>query len=104
MVDVGTGWSEAEFAALGVPFIERSRRTREYVEALRAFWSEDPASYLGKFVDPRAVRSFREERKGDQGRKPDYERDHFFHGDGLFRVTGTEWADGLIASPASACL
>jgi probable F420-dependent oxidoreductase len=55
---VGTGWSEAEFAALGVPFRGRSRRTQEYVEALRALWSEDPASYLGKFVEFRAVRSF----------------------------------------------
>jgi probable F420-dependent oxidoreductase len=55
---VGIGWSAAEFAALGIPFRERARRTREYVEALRVLWSEDPASYKGKFVDFTSVRSF----------------------------------------------
>jgi probable F420-dependent oxidoreductase len=55
---VGIGWSAAEFAALGIPFRDRARRTREYVEALRALWSQDPASYKGKFVEFGSVRSF----------------------------------------------
>ncbi len=55
---VGIGWSAAEFGALGIPFGERARRTREYVETLRVLWSEDPASYKGRFVEFGSVRSF----------------------------------------------
>jgi probable F420-dependent oxidoreductase len=55
---VGIGWSAQEFAALGVPFAGRSERTREYVEALRALWEQDPSTYEGKFAEFSAVRSF----------------------------------------------
>lgn len=55
---VGIGWSAREFAALGVPFSGRSRRTCEYVDALRALWAEDPTSFEGRFVSFRSVRSF----------------------------------------------
>lgn len=58
VLGVGIGWSAGEFAALGIPFAGRSRRTREYVEALRVLWREDPASYMGRFVEFSSVRSF----------------------------------------------
>ncbi|MFE4059925.1 LLM class F420-dependent oxidoreductase [Streptomyces sp. NPDC059096] len=53
---VGAGWSAEEFAALGVPFAGRGRRTEEYLAALRTLWAEDPASYAGEFVRFDAIR------------------------------------------------
>ena len=34
-------WLEGEFAALGVPFRERGRRTDEAIELFRAVWTQD---------------------------------------------------------------
>jgi probable F420-dependent oxidoreductase len=53
---VGIGWSAEEFAALGVPFARRGERTAEYVAAMRRLWSDDPATFHGKFVNFDAVR------------------------------------------------
>ena len=47
---VGVGWSAEEFAALGVPFAGRGRRTAEYVAALRTLWRDDVCSFAGEFV------------------------------------------------------
>lgn len=55
---VGIGWSSEEFEALGVPFSGRARRTREYVDVLRALWSEDVSSYEGTYARFREVRSY----------------------------------------------
>ncbi|MCU1502815.1 MAG: putative F420-dependent oxidoreductase, Rv2161c family, partial [Ilumatobacteraceae bacterium] len=41
---VGVGWLEEEFNALGVPFADRGRRLDDYVEALRALWTQSKAS------------------------------------------------------------
>ena len=41
IVGVAVGWLEGEFAALGVPFRERGRRTDEAIEILRAAWTEE---------------------------------------------------------------
>lgn len=48
---VGVGWLEEEFDALGVPFARRGARTEEYIEAMRALWSQDKASFQGEFVN-----------------------------------------------------
>ena len=63
---VGIGWSAEEFAALGVPFARRGRRTEEYLAAMRTLWAEDVASFHGEFtrfeavrVNPRPVRGRR---------------------------------------------
>jgi probable F420-dependent oxidoreductase len=63
---VGIGWSAEEFAALGVPFAGRGRRTAEYVAAMRTLWADDVASFSGEFtrfesvrVNPRPVRGRR---------------------------------------------
>jgi probable F420-dependent oxidoreductase len=47
---VGTGWNEAEFAALGVPFHERGARTNEYLRLWQACWGPGKVSFAGKFV------------------------------------------------------
>jgi len=41
IVGVAVGWLEGEFAALGVPFRERGRRTDEAIEIFRAAWTEE---------------------------------------------------------------
>jgi probable F420-dependent oxidoreductase len=53
---VGIGWSKDEFDALGVPFQRRGARTTEYIEAIRALWRDDLASFHGEFVDFEAIR------------------------------------------------
>jgi probable F420-dependent oxidoreductase len=63
---IGVGWSQEEFAALGVPFERRGARTDEYVAAMRTLWRDDPASFSGEFVkfadirvNPKPVRNGR---------------------------------------------
>lgn len=51
IVGVGVGYLEPEFRALGAPFEERGPRTVEYLEAMRAIWSEDQPAYHGRFAD-----------------------------------------------------
>ena len=58
VLGVGIGWSAEEFAALGVPFAGRGARTREYVEAMRSLWRNDPSSYSGELVRFERVRCF----------------------------------------------
>jgi probable F420-dependent oxidoreductase len=47
---VGVGWLEEEFDALGVPFAGRGRRLDEYIDAMRALWTQDRASFHGEFA------------------------------------------------------
>ena len=47
---IGAGWSWEEYAALGVPFKQRGRRLDEYLDAMRAAWTDERASYHGEFV------------------------------------------------------
>ena len=48
---VGVGWSDEEYAALGVPFARRGARTDEYLRAMKALWSdEEITSFDGEFV------------------------------------------------------
>jgi len=48
---VGAGWAAEEYAALGVPFAQRGRRFNEYLQAIRAAWTMDHASFHGEFVN-----------------------------------------------------
>ena len=48
---VGIGWSREEFAASGVPWQERSRRCREYIEVMTSLWMDSTSSYEGEFFD-----------------------------------------------------
>jgi probable F420-dependent oxidoreductase len=54
---VGVGWLREEFAALGVPFEQRGRRTDEYLAICRALWTEDVASWDGRLVRLPPVRT-----------------------------------------------
>lgn len=47
---VAAGYLEPEFRALGIPFAERGRRTDEYIEAIRALWTQDQPAFKGKYV------------------------------------------------------
>lgn len=53
---VGIGWSAEEFAALGVPFERRAKRTEEYVEAIRTLWRDDVATFHGEFSHFEGIR------------------------------------------------
>jgi probable F420-dependent oxidoreductase len=46
----GFGWNTDELADHGIPAKLRYTALREYVEAMRALWTEDVASYDGRFV------------------------------------------------------
>lgn len=48
---IGIGWSDEEFAALGVPWPRRGKRADEYIEAIREAWTNDRAAYHGEFVE-----------------------------------------------------
>ncbi len=53
---VGIGWLKEEFRALGVPPERRAQRTCDYLEAMKALWSQDAASYRGEFCHfPRLI-------------------------------------------------
>ncbi|OXM50117.1 LLM class F420-dependent oxidoreductase [Amycolatopsis thailandensis] len=47
---VGFGWNVDELADHGVPGHKRRTVLREYLEAMRALWTDDEASYAGEFV------------------------------------------------------
>jgi probable F420-dependent oxidoreductase len=66
MLGVGVGWSADEFAALGVPFADRGRRTLEYVDVLRTLWRDDPASFSGHFAAFENVRMHPKPVRGPQ--------------------------------------
>jgi probable F420-dependent oxidoreductase len=46
----GFGWNTDELADHGVPAKQRYTVLREYVEAMRALWTQDVAAYDGRFV------------------------------------------------------
>jgi probable F420-dependent oxidoreductase len=50
ILGVGVGWAREEFAALNVPFEKRGAMTNEYLAAIKALWTQDVASFDGKFV------------------------------------------------------
>lgn len=52
---VGVGWAQQEFAALGVPFHRRGALTDEYLAALKVLWTNDMASFQGRYVTFDAV-------------------------------------------------
>src|SRR5918911_1053789 len=48
---VGFGWNTDELADHNVPPGRRRTMLREYLEAMRALWTEEEASYEGEFVN-----------------------------------------------------
>ena len=49
-IGAGFGWNTDELEDHGVPSGKRRTVLREYVEAMRALWTQDEASYDGEFV------------------------------------------------------
>ena len=47
---IGAGWNEPEFENHGRPFGRRFKIMREHVEAMRAIWTQEEASFDGEFV------------------------------------------------------
>ncbi len=50
-IGCGTGWMREEFEALGVEFTKRGQVTNEYIEAMKACWTQENPSYDGDFVN-----------------------------------------------------
>ena len=48
---IGYGWNVEEAADHRIEWSTRRSRTREYVAAMRALWTEERASFHGRFVD-----------------------------------------------------
>lgn len=51
-VNVVSGWLKEEFTQLGEPWLEhdeRYRRSAEFIQVLKAIWTESPANYAGDF-------------------------------------------------------
>jgi probable F420-dependent oxidoreductase len=46
VLGVGVGWLESEFAAMGVPYRQRGRRTDEGIAMLKALCAQDSADFL----------------------------------------------------------
>jgi len=49
-IGAGFGWNTDELADHGVPPAKRRTVLREYIEAMRALWAHDEASYEGEYV------------------------------------------------------
>jgi len=50
-VGLGLGWSAQEFEAVGVPMAGRGARAEEFVEVLKAVWTQDPVEHHGPLYD-----------------------------------------------------
>ncbi len=48
---VGYGWNVEEAADHRIQWADRRERVREYVGAMRALWTEERASFQGRFID-----------------------------------------------------
>jgi probable F420-dependent oxidoreductase len=46
---VGVGWWREEFAALGIPFAARGRRSTEILRVFKALWTEENPTFDGEF-------------------------------------------------------
>ncbi len=50
LLGIGGGWNAEEMANHGTPFARRWKVLRERMEAMKAIWTEEEASYEGEFV------------------------------------------------------
>jgi probable F420-dependent oxidoreductase len=51
IIGIGVGYVEPELRALGASLADRGARTDEYLAAMRALWSGEPASFSGRYVE-----------------------------------------------------
>jgi len=50
ILGIGVGWLKEEFDAIGVDFDDRAPITDEYMQALRALWTQDEATFEGRWT------------------------------------------------------
>ncbi|MBX9606195.1 MAG: LLM class F420-dependent oxidoreductase [Gammaproteobacteria bacterium] len=55
---VGIGWMKEEFDALQVSWPRRAERTRDYLAAMQAAWTQASSSHAGEFCRFEGVRSY----------------------------------------------
>jgi probable F420-dependent oxidoreductase len=55
---VGVGWLEEEFRACDVPFEKRGERTRDYLAAMQALWTQPVSQHHGPFYRFEALRQY----------------------------------------------
>jgi probable F420-dependent oxidoreductase len=48
-IGVASGWAEADFVAVGASFPDRGKRTDEYLDAMRGWWTEEAPTASGTF-------------------------------------------------------
>jgi probable F420-dependent oxidoreductase len=54
---LGVGYVEGEYDALGIPFRERGARATEYIDAIRALWTQDEPAFDGRFTSFSGIQS-----------------------------------------------
>ena len=47
----GIGWSEDEYRASGIPFVNRGKRADEYIQLLKSLWTEDVVEFIGEYYN-----------------------------------------------------
>ena len=47
----GIGWSEDEYRASGIPFINRGKRADECIQLLKMLWTADSVEFTGEYYD-----------------------------------------------------
>ena len=57
LLGVGIGWQKEEYAAAGIPYGERGKRLDDGIDAVRALWTQSPASHQGPFYQFHRVHS-----------------------------------------------
>lgn len=55
---VGVGYLQAEFDALGIPFEHKGARTDDYLQAIRAMWTQPQPAHRGRFVSFAGIQAF----------------------------------------------
>jgi probable F420-dependent oxidoreductase len=50
ILGAGVGWLAEEFAYLNAPYRERGRQTDEYLQAMKALWTEPEPQFDGRYV------------------------------------------------------
>ena len=92
---IGVGWLREEFDALGIPFERRGARVDEYIQAMRALWDGDDASFHGDFVSFEGMSCNPKPAQGRVpiiigGHSPAAARRAGRLGDGFFPATGAQ--------------
>ncbi|MCS6925712.1 MAG: LLM class F420-dependent oxidoreductase [Candidatus Binatia bacterium] len=55
---LGIGYLKPEFDALGIPFDHKGPRSIEYLQAMRALWTQEQPAYHGRFVSFSGIQAF----------------------------------------------